>query len=148
MKISQQELNQIIREEVYKALKEVDEEDPTKPQGRKGLEKQEVPDPKVKAKKQKVKLLKRTAAEKKKGRDDTRKSVASDGKYAKAIEKERARKAAKKKRAGEKASKRKVAARTSSDADDDLLGMEDVPVATAAQVAAYEKRKAKKSKKT
>jgi len=103
VKISQQELYQIIKEEVQAVLKEVNpvptptssEEDPTKPQGRKGLEKQKVPDPKVKDKQQKIHLKKRTAAQKKKARQDIKKRAQGDGKYAKAIEAEKKRKAKK-----------------------------------------------------
>ena len=75
MKISQQQLNDIIREEVQAALKEVNpvptptssKGDLTKLQGTKGLGKQKAPDPKVKAKKQKVKTVKRTSRPKLKG---------------------------------------------------------------------------------
>lgn len=98
----------------------------------KGLEKEkDVPDPGVKDRPQEVKPIKRTAAEKKKGRAGAQRRVADD-KYAKAVEKERARKAAKEKRATKTARAR---------GDDDLMGMEDVEAASPAQVAAYEKCK-------
>jgi len=100
----------------------------------KGLEKEkDVPDPGVKDRPQEVKPIKRTAAEKKKGRAGARRRVADD-KYAKAIEKERARKAKKEKRTTKSAS-------IGGGGDDDLMGMEDVEAASPAQVAAYEKCK-------
>ena len=101
MKISQQQLKRIIREEVRAALKEVNpvppttssKEDLTKLQGTKGLGKEKVADPKVKAKKQKVKTVKRTSTQKKKAQQDIKKRVEKDDPHAAAVAKERKRKA-------------------------------------------------------
>tara|TARA_R110000824_G_scaffold196233_2_gene379347 strand:- start:926 stop:1282 length:357 start_codon:yes stop_codon:yes gene_type:complete len=118
MKISQQQLNDIIREEVQAALKEVNpvptptssKGDLTKLQGTKGLGKQkEVPDPKVKERPQEVVPIKSTAAVKKKAQQSIKKGAQSGSKYAKAIEAERKRKAAGKKAKAEKAKRSKRA---------------------------------------
>jgi hypothetical protein len=118
MKISQQQLNQIIREEVQAALKEVNpvptptssKEDLTKLQGTKDIGKHKNRSSAFeKARAEKVKQIKKTPAQKKKEREDAKKRSAETLPPA-----EKKRKADKAKKDAEKERRKKIDAKVAA----------------------------------